>query len=132
MTDIKSGTRVTATCTDGVEKVAGVLLEPGQEQEYSDERSVLPDGNYPDDYRFVRPETIKAVEPLSFIGPKPEPVEEPAVVLPFAVVPGIRSIIWDDNGEDLITVNGSTLTEEEDGELAALVVKLLNKHFGVE
>lgn len=131
MTEIKAGTRVTALDVDGTEEITGVLLERGQPYENIGERSVLPDGNDPYAYRYVLPETIKAVNPFAFIGPKPEPVEEPRVVLPFTVDPGCKSIITDANGRDVLTVNGMALVEAEEDALAAFVVRLLNEYWGV-
>lgn len=79
-------------------------------------------------YHFVKPETIKEANPLSFVGPKPKPVTEPTVVLPFKVE---GRFVRDANGDFLFRVNGRETAGYQDRELAKLIARLLNAHFGV-
>lgn len=72
----------------------------------------------------VEPEAMRA-----FVGPRPEPVEAPKVVLPFRAV---GTVVKDADGNRVTAVYGDLTSDTDDGELAGLVAKLLNKHFGVE
>lgn len=69
---------------------------------------------------------------LAFVGKRPEPVEAPKLVLPFAVDPDDSNYVVDADGNFVGDIGGSRTSSDEDAELAALVVKLLNAHFGAE
>lgn len=77
------------------------------------------------------PITVVSPEPpkLAFVGPRPEPVKTPKVVLPFRAV---GTVVKDDDGNRVTAFYGDLTSDTDDEELARLVVRLLNKHFGVE
>lgn len=77
----------------------------------------------PESFRLPADQSAK----LSFVGPEPEPAKAPVVTTPFEVN---RAGILDSRGNHLGGFSGEVTTAEQDRELAALVVKLLNEHFG--
>ncbi|MGV9364494.1 hypothetical protein [Amycolatopsis sp. NPDC003731] len=77
----------------------------------------------------VLPENIERLVSLDFVGPAPKPVEGPVIQTPFRVD---RAAILDARGEHVGGISGAVTTAGQDREFAALVVKLLNAHFGAE
>ncbi|MFD9893341.1 hypothetical protein ACFWY9_28690 [Amycolatopsis sp. NPDC059027] len=73
-------------------------------------------------------EPIEVIKPqLSFIGPKPERVEEPTVTTPFR---SAGAFIYDASDNYMGKISGFATTGAQDRALAELVRDLLNKHFG--
>lgn len=80
-------------------------------------------------------ESIDVVRPgeLSFVGPEPEPAKAPAVTTPFRVATtGTLGRIVDSRGHQVAEFLGDQTSERQDVDLAALVVELLNAHFGAK
>jgi hypothetical protein len=79
---------------------------------------------------------VKRAEPeapkLDFVGPEPKPAESPRATTPFKVHQGARRVVVDSLNREILRVNGDELSADEDAKLAALVVRLLNEHFGVK
>lgn len=61
------------------------------------------------------------------IGPKPEPVAEPATPTPWSAS---GEYVYDVNGRRILMVDGSGLTGMEDRAIARLVVEAINEKYG--
>lgn len=78
-------------------------------------------------------ENLTKVEPskLAFVGPEPEDIT-PDVTTPFGVDSDEPHVLRDSRGNELGRILGDLTHVDQDVELAALIVDLLNAHFGVK
>lgn len=129
MTEFKIGDRLRGTATysglpngeayEGVfrgEHVAHGILDSWPKVHAHDESEFYLDISKP----------ITVVSTLDFVGPRPEPVPEPRLLLPFQTY---GNVVQDARGYYVLEVSASGTSSDQDEALAVLVTELLNNHF---
>lgn len=133
MTEFKVGDRVRYTdAFNGMDpKLIGAEGTVREQLGHTNVRVDWDGGRSP---RGVFPGNIEKIETpkLAFVGPEPEPAELPAVTTPFQTSKVDPNLIQDSRGLVVAEFSGQDTDIDQDHELAALVVRLLNEHFGVK